>query len=112
MMYVVRYTIIAALCSVIFVPSVIAKEATTLQGDHRIKQSDNHASKLKTIRGRVIKSEEDSLTLEQVNGEETVLTIGPQTKTNHNFHPGDRITATVNHQGRAEVVHKEAKPKP
>ena len=70
------------------------------------------ASGLKTVRGRVVKSEESALTIEQVNGEETVLIIDPQTRLNTNLHPGDRITGTVTNQGRAVVVQKEGKPKP
>lgn len=70
------------------------------------------ASGLKTVRGRVLKSEETALTIEQVNGEETVLTIDPQTRLNTNLHPGDRITGTVTNQGRAVELLKEGKPKP
>jgi len=67
---------------------------------------------LKTIRGRIFKSEANTLTIEQENGKETVLTIDPQTRLNTELHPGDRITATVTNQGRAVVVQKEGKPKP
>jgi hypothetical protein len=70
------------------------------------------ASGLKTVRGRVLKSEENALTIELVNDKEIVLTIDPQTELNTNLHPGDRITATVTNQGRAVVVQKEGKPKP
>jgi len=68
------------------------------------------ASGLKTVRGRVIKSEEKAITIEQVNGEETVLTIDPQTRLNADIHPGDRIIGTVTNQGRAVVVQEEGKP--
>jgi len=70
------------------------------------------ASGLKTVRGRVLKSEETALTIEQADGEETVLTIDPQTRLNTDLHPGDRITGTVTNQGRAVVVQKEGKSKP
>ncbi len=70
------------------------------------------ASGLKTVRGRVLKAEENSLTIEQANGEETVLTIDPRTRLNRNVHPGDRITGTVTNQGRAVVVQKEGTPQP
>jgi hypothetical protein len=70
------------------------------------------ASGLKTVRGRVLKSEETALTIEQVNGEEAVLMIDPKTSLNTNLHPGDRITGTVTNQGRAVVIEKESKPKP
>ena len=70
------------------------------------------ASGLKTVRGRVLKSEETALTIEQVNGEEAVLMIDPETSLNTNLHPGDRITGTVTNQGRAVVIEKEGKPKP
>jgi hypothetical protein len=70
------------------------------------------ASGLKTVRGRVLKSEQDALTIEQVNGKETVLTIDPQTRLNTDLHPGDRITGTVTNQGRAVMVQKEGKSKP
>ncbi len=112
MISVVRYILSAVLCSAVFVPSVIAKDANLPQDDRQIKKSDSQATKSKTIRGRVIKAEQDSLTIEQVNDQETVITVDPQTRTNHNFHPGDRITATVTHQGRAVVVEKEGKPEP
>ena len=112
MISVVRYTIIAVLCSAVFAPWVTAKDANVPHNDRRIKKSDTQASKTKIIRGRVIKAEEDSLTIEQVNEIETVLTIDSQTRTNHNFHPGDRITATVTHQGRVVTISKEGRPKP
>ena len=67
MIPVIRYTIIAALCSAMFVPFVTAKDATHPQGDSRIKQSDGQSPEVKTIRASVIKVEEDSLTIEQVN---------------------------------------------
>jgi hypothetical protein len=70
------------------------------------------ASGLKTVRGRVTKSEEKTITIEQVNGEETILTIDPQTTLNADIHPGDRITGTVTNQGRAVVIQEEGKPKP
>ena len=70
------------------------------------------ASGLKTVRDRVLKSEETALTIEQVNGEEAVLMIDPETSLNTNLHPGDRITGTVTNQGRAVVIEKEGKPKP
>lgn len=70
------------------------------------------AAGLKTVRGRVLKSEESALTIEQVNGEEAVLTIDPETSLNTNVHPGDRVTGTVTNQGRAVVIEKEGKPKP
>jgi hypothetical protein len=70
------------------------------------------ASGLKTVRGRVLKSEENSLTIEQANGEETVLTIDPLTRLNRDVHPGDRITGTVTNQGRAVVVQKEGNSRP
>ena len=70
------------------------------------------ASGLKTVRGRVLKSEESALTIEQVNGEEAVLTIDPETSLNTNLYPGDRVTGTVTNQGRAVVIEKEGKPKP
>jgi hypothetical protein len=69
------------------------------------------ASGLKTLRGRVVKSEDEALTLELENGEETVLMIDPQTRLNTNLHPGDRITGTVTNQGRAVELLKEGKPK-
>jgi len=70
------------------------------------------ASGLKTVHGRVLKSEETALTIERSNDKEIVLTIDPQTRFNANIHPGDRITATVTNQGRAVEVQKEGKPKP
>ena len=70
------------------------------------------ASGLKTVRGRVTKSEENAITIEQANGEETVLKIDPQTRLNADIHPGDRITGTVTNQGRAVMVQEEGKPKP
>ncbi len=70
------------------------------------------ASGLKTVRGRVIKSEEKAITIEQMNGEETVLTIDPQTRFNADIHPGDRITGTVTNQDRAVIVQEEGKPQP
>jgi len=70
------------------------------------------ASGLKTVRGRVLKSEETALTIERPNDKEIVLTIDPLTKFNTSIHPGDRITATVTNQGRAVEVQKEGKPKP
>jgi|GEM_PF-3257173 hypothetical protein len=70
------------------------------------------ASGLKTIRGRVIKSEENALTIETVKGREVTLTVDPETKRNSELHPGDRITGTVTNQGRAVSVQKESKPKP
>jgi hypothetical protein len=112
MISVVRYIMSAVLCSAVLVPSVFAEDANPPQDDRRIKESDSQTSKLKTIRGRVIKAEQDSLTIEQVNDQETVITVDPQTRTNHKFHPGDRITATVRHRGRAVVVEKEGKPEP
>jgi hypothetical protein len=111
MIYVIRYTMIAVLCSVVFVPSVSAKDADFPQDNRRIKESDIQAG-LKTIRGRIVRSENGSLTVKQVNDKETVLKIDPQTRTNHNFYPGDRITATVTREGRAVVVEKEGKPEP
>lgn len=65
MIYVIRYTIIAALCSVRIVPSVTAKDVTHSQDNSRIKQSDGRSSELKTIRGRVLKAMDNSLTVEQ-----------------------------------------------
>lgn len=70
------------------------------------------ASELKTVHGRVLKSEETALTIERLNDKEIVLTIDPQTRFNTNIHPGDRITATVTNQGRAVMVQKEGKSKP
>ncbi|QPD04521.1 MAG: hypothetical protein Nkreftii_002295 [Candidatus Nitrospira kreftii] len=70
------------------------------------------ASGLKTVRGRVTKSEEKTITIEQVNGEETVLTIDPQTTLNADIHLGDRITGTVTNQSRAVIVQKEGTPQP
>ncbi|MGZ8366954.1 MAG: hypothetical protein ACXW37_11480 [Nitrospira sp.] len=67
---------------------------------------------LKTIRGRIITSEANTLNIQHENGKETVLTIDPQTRVNTEFHPGDRITATVTNQGRVVVVQKKGKPKP
>ncbi|MFY4728171.1 hypothetical protein [Nitrospira sp. BLG_2] len=107
-----RYTIIAVLCGSIYVPSVYAKDAGVPHDDRHVKESHSQVSGAKTIRGRVIKAEEGSLTIEEVNDKETVITIDPKTRTNHNFHPGDRITATVTQQGRAVEVQKEGKPEP
>jgi hypothetical protein len=70
------------------------------------------AKGLKTIRGRVLRSDEHTLTIEQGNGQEAAMTLDPQTRTNHNFHPGDRITGTVTNQGRAVVIQKQGRPKP
>ncbi len=70
------------------------------------------ASGLKTVRGRVIKSEEQAITIEQENGEEIVLLIDSQTRLNADIYPGDRITGTVTNQGRAVVVQEEGKPQP
>ena len=70
------------------------------------------ASGLKTLHGRVVKTEDKTLTIEQENGEEIVLRIDPQTRLNTNLHPGDRITGTVTNQGRAVELLKEGKPKP
>lgn len=112
MFCVVRYTVIAVLYSAILAPWIFAKDASSPQDDRRIKESASQTSEVRTIRGRVIKAEEQSLTIEQVNEKETVLRIDPQTRTNHNFHPGDRITATVTKEGRAVVVEKEGKPEP
>lgn len=67
---------------------------------------------LKTIRGRILKSDANTYNIEQENGKETELTIDPQTRVNTKLHPGDRITATVTNQGRAVAVQKEGKPKP
>ena len=67
---------------------------------------------LKIIRGRILKSDANTYNVEQENGNETELTIDPQTRVNTKLHPGDRITATVTNQGRAVVVQKEGKPKP
>ena len=67
---------------------------------------------LKTIRGRIAKSEANTLHIEQQNGKAIELTIDPQTRLNTELHPGDRVTATVTNQGRAVVVQKEGKPKP
>src|SRR6185312_17260086 len=54
MIYVIRYTMIAVLCSVVFVPSVSAKDADFPQDNRRIKESDIQAG-LKTIRGRIVR---------------------------------------------------------
>ncbi|MGC4097014.1 MAG: hypothetical protein QM706_07850 [Nitrospira sp.] len=67
---------------------------------------------LKTLRGRIAKSEANTLMIEQGNGKKTALTIDPQTSVNTELHPGDRTTATVTNQGRAVMVQKEEKPKP
>jgi hypothetical protein len=67
---------------------------------------------LKTIRGRIFKAEANTLSIEQENGTETLLSIDPQTRMNKELHPGDRITATVTNQGRVVVGQKEGKPKP
>jgi hypothetical protein len=70
---------------------------------------------LKTIRGRILKSEANTHHLEQDNRQKTVLTIDPQTRLNTELHPGDRITAIVTNQGRAVAVQKEdkqGKPRP
>lgn len=69
------------------------------------------AAGLKTVRGRILKSEANTITIEQQNGDEIVLAIDPETKLNWNFHPGDRVTGTVTNQGRAVVLEKEGKPK-
>lgn len=68
------------------------------------------ASGLKTVRGQVLKAEKDSLTIEQLNGEKTVLTVDPQTQFNTNIQAGDRVAGTVTNQGRAVLVQKEAQP--
>lgn len=112
MIFIIRYTIAAVLCCAFIVPSVTAKDANPPQDDRGIKKSDGQAMKSKTIRGRVTKSEDNSITVEQVNGEETVLMIEPQTRTNHNFHSGDRITAIVTPNGLVMEVKKEGKPAP
>ena len=70
------------------------------------------ASGLKTVRGRVLKSEENAITIEQENGKETVLLIDPQTRLNDDIYPGDRITGTVTNQGRAVVIQEEGKRQP
>ncbi len=64
------------------------------------------ASGLKTVQGRVLKSEENAITIEQSNGEDIVLMIDPQTRLNTDLHPGDRVSGTVTNQGRAVVVQK------
>jgi hypothetical protein len=70
------------------------------------------AAGLKTIRGRVLKSEEQSLTVEIVKGKVTTFTVDPETKLTTQLRPGDRVTATVTNQGRAVTVHKEDKSQP
>jgi translation initiation factor IF-1 len=95
------------------IPSVSAKDAGGSHDDRRIQEVPNRPSAMKTVRGRVVKSEDSSVTVEQVNGEETVLTIDTQTKLNKKkLRPGDRITATVTPEGRAAVILKAGKPKP
>jgi hypothetical protein len=69
------------------------------------------AAGLKTVRGRVLKSEEHVLTIDIVKGKESALTVDPETKLPSELYPGDRITATVTNQGRAVMVRKDAKPK-
>jgi len=69
------------------------------------------ASGMKSVQGRIVKSEDKIHTIRQPSGADTTIVVDDRTRGDTDLRPGDLITGTVTPQGRAIVVQKESKPK-
>lgn len=64
------------------------------------------SSGMRSVRGRVIKSEADTHIIRQPSGDDTTLVVDARTAGDRDLHPGDVITGFVTPQGRAVAIQK------
>ncbi|HEU4684890.1 MAG TPA: hypothetical protein VFS39_10355 [Nitrospira sp.] len=65
---------------------------------------------MKSVQGRIIKSEHNTHTVRQATGGDTTLVVDDRTRGDTDLHPGDVITGILTPQGRAVVVQKAPRP--
>lgn len=66
------------------------------------------SSGMRSVRGRIIKSEADTYTIRQPSGDDTTMVVDARTAGDRDLHPGDVITGIITPQGRAVTVEKAA----
>jgi hypothetical protein len=66
------------------------------------------AAGMRSVRGRVIKSEADTHIIRQPSGVDTTLVVDARTAGDRDLQPGDVITGFVTPQGRAVAIQKTA----
>ena len=65
------------------------------------------AAGMKSVQGRIVKSEQNRHTVRQPGGGDTTLVVDGRTAGDTDLHPGDVITGVLTPEGRAVVVQKE-----
>lgn len=68
------------------------------------------AEGLRSIRGEIVNSQDNTHTVRQKSGEDTILTVDDYTRGDTELRPGDQITSTLTQQGRAVIVTKDPPP--
>ena len=63
---------------------------------------------MRSVRGRIIKSEADTYIVRQPSGDDTTMVVDARTAGDRDLHPGDVITGIITPQGRAVTIEKTA----
>lgn len=66
------------------------------------------SSGMRSVRGRIIKSEADTHIVRQPTGDDTTMVVDARTAGDRDLHPGDVITGIITPQGRAVAIQKAA----
>lgn len=66
------------------------------------------SSGMRSVRGRIIKSEADTHVVRQPTGDDTTMVVDARTAGDRDLHPGDVITGIITPQGRAVAIQKAA----
>jgi hypothetical protein len=66
------------------------------------------SSGMRSVRGRIIKSEADTYIVRQPTGDDTTMVVDARTAGDRDLHPGDVITGIITPQGRAVAIQKAA----
>lgn len=67
------------------------------------------AEGMKSVRGRIIKSDHNTHTVRQPTGGDTTLVVDARTAGDTDLQPGDLITGVLTPEGRAVLVQKEGR---
>ncbi|OQW37298.1 MAG: hypothetical protein A4E19_14145 [Nitrospira sp. SG-bin1] len=65
------------------------------------------AAGMKSIRGEIVKSENNTHTVRQKSGDDTIFVVDDYTRGDTDLRPGDLISGSLTQQGRAVIVKKE-----
>ncbi|MBD0315224.1 MAG: hypothetical protein ICV75_00895 [Nitrospiraceae bacterium] len=91
-------------------PSSVESHGLTRQDTGMEDPSVNpgQSSGMRSVRGRIIKSEADTYIVRQASGDDTTMVVDARTAGDRDLHPGDVITGIITPQGRAVTIEKAA----